>query len=110
MEIEKRYEIGYHEIGADEDHIHFLIQSVPVLTPYSIVQTTKSITAKEIFKRFPEVKKMLWGGQFWTSGYYINTVGQYANETVIAKYVKEQGKHYKQIYRSGQSNLFDNAD
>jgi len=106
LEIEKRYEIGYLEIGADEDHIHFLIQSVPTLTPYSIVQTTKSITAKQIFKQFPEVKKMLWGGKFWTSGYYINTVGQYANEQVIAKYVKEQGKQYKQIYR-GQSSLFD---
>ena len=107
LEIEKRYEIGYHEIGADEDHIHFLVQGVPTFTPYSIVQTTKSITAKEIFKRFPEVKRMLWGGKFWTSGYYINTVGQYANEAVIAQYVKEQGKKYKQFYRIKQKSLFD---
>ncbi len=89
LEIEKRFEIGYHEIGTDEDHVHFLIQSVPTLTPHSVVQITKSITAKEIFKRFPEVKKMLWGGKFWTSGYYINTVGQYANEKIITNYVKE---------------------
>ena len=108
LEIEKRFEIGYHEIGTDEDHVHFLIQSVPTITPHSVVQTTKSITAKEIFKRFPEVKKMLWGGKFWTSGYYINTVGQYANEKVIANYVKEQGKHYKQLYR-GQPCLFDDV-
>ena len=107
LEIEERYEIGYHEIGADEDHIHFLAQGVPTFTPYSIVQTTKSITAKEIFKRFPEVKRMLWGGKFWTSGYYINTVGQYANETVIAQYVKEQGGKYKQFYRIKQKSLFD---
>ena len=109
LEIEKRFEIGYHEIGTDEDHVHFLIQSVPTLTPHSVVQTTKSIIAKEIFKRFPEVKKMLWGGKFWTSGYYINTVGQYANEKIITNYVKEQGKHYKQLYR-GQPNLFESME
>src|SRR3989344_2815811 len=66
LEIEKCYEIGYVEIGADEDHVHFLIQSVPSYLPSAIVQTTKSITAKQIFIRFPEVKRMLWGGKFWT--------------------------------------------
>lgn len=105
VEIEKRYEIGYIEIGADEDHIHFLVQSVPSLAPSKIVQTTKSITAKEIFRRFPEVKTMLWGGKFWTSGYYINTLGQYANEEVIQNYVKNQGQQYYQIYR-GTLSLF----
>lgn len=105
MEIEKRYEIGYIEIGTDEDHVHFLTQSVPAITPSSVAQTTKSITAKEIFKRFPKVKEMLWGGKFWTSGYYINTVGQYGNEKVISNYVKNQGRIYKQIYR-GTLSLF----
>jgi len=99
LEIEKRYEIGYVEIGTDEDHIHFLTQSVPALSPSVIVQTTKSITAKQIFKQFPIVKQMLWGGKFWTSGYYINTVGHYGNEKVISEYVKKQGLSYKQIYR-----------
>jgi REP element-mobilizing transposase RayT len=53
------------------------------------MQIIKSITAKEIFKHHPEVKKLLWGGKFWTSGLYLNTVGQYGNETVIKKYVKD---------------------
>ena len=99
LEIEKCYEIGYVEIGADEDHVHFLIQSVPSYLPSAIVQTTKSITAKQIFIRFPEVKRMLWGGKFWTSGYYINTVGYYGNEKIISDYVKNQGRSYKQIHR-----------
>jgi len=106
LEIEKRFEIGYHEIGADEDHVHFLIQTVPMLSPSMVMQTTKSITAKQIFKRFPEVKKLLWGGKFWTSGYYINTVGQYANEEIIKNYVKNQGKTYTQLYH-GQPSLFE---
>ena len=66
----------------------------------------KSITAKKIFEYHPEVKKLLWGGAFWTSGFYLNTVGQYGNEAIIKNYVKEQGKTYKQIYR-GQLKLFE---
>ena len=60
--IGERYEINFVEIGADEDHVHFLIQSVPMMRPKDIVQKTKSITAREIFSRHPEVRKKLWGG------------------------------------------------
>jgi len=106
LEISHRYEMHFVEIGSDEDHVHFLIQSVPMMRPKTMVQTTKSITAKEIFKLHPEVKQKLWGGQFWTDGYYINTVGVHGNEEAIREYVKNQGKEYKQIYR-GQLALFD---
>lgn len=64
--IESRFEIFFIEIGADENHVHFLIQSVPMLCVKSIAQTVKSITAKELFRLHPEVKAQLWGGQFWT--------------------------------------------
>ena len=96
--ISERYEIYFIEIGADEDHIHFLVQSVPVIAPKRIVEIIKSLTAREIFKRHPEVKKMLWGGNFWTSGYYMNTVGHYGSEEVIKKYVQNQGKEYTKIH------------
>jgi len=104
--IGERHEMHFVEIGADEDHVHFLIQSVPILSPQRIVQIVKSITAKEIFRLHPEVKKKLWGGKFWTSGYYANTVGQYGNEKVIKEYVRKQGRTYHQIHR-GQLTLFD---
>ena len=106
VEIGKRYEISYIEIGADEDHVHFLVQSVPVMRPSDIVRITKSITAREIFKRHRELRKFLWGGHVWTSGFYMNTVGQYANEKVIQAYVEGQGKKYKRIHRD-QLTLFD---
>jgi putative transposase len=106
LEISERYEIHFVEIGTDEDHVHFLIQTVPMMLPTRFVQTTKSITAKEIFRLHPEVKQMLWGGKFWTSGYYLNTVGQFANEAIIKNYVKNQGKTYNQIYR-GQLTFFE---
>ncbi len=85
--ISQRYEINFVEIGSDEDHVHFLIQTVPMMRPKDVVQKIKSITAREIFCRHREVRRKLWGGQFWTSGYYMNTVGQYANEKVISEYV-----------------------
>ena len=106
IEISDRYEIHFVEIGTDIDHVHFLVQSVPMMLPKEIVQTIKSITARELFKQYPEVKRSLWGGKFWTSGYYINTVGQYGNEAIIKEYVKKQGLEYQQIYRS-QLKLFD---
>ena len=104
--IGERYEIKVIEIGADENHVHFLIQSVPIMSPSRLVQILKSITAKKIFRKHPEVKDLLWGGHFWTSGYYINTVGATGNETVIKEYVQSQGREYKQIYRD-QLTLFD---
>jgi len=96
--ISERYEINFVEIGADEDHVHFLVQSVPTNSPKKVIQTIKSITAKRIFRDHPEVKKKLWGGRFWTSGYYVNTVGQYVNAEVIKAYVQNQGKEYKEIH------------
>ena len=103
--IGERFEIYVIEVGADENHVHFLIQSVPTYSPTKILTTVKSITAKRIFKLHPEVKKKLWGGKFWTSGYYVNTVGQYSNFETIQKYVQNQGKKYYKIYR-GQLKLF----
>lgn len=98
IEISERYEIQFLEIGTDEDHVHFLVQGVPTLTVEKIVRTIKSITARLVFQRYPMLKKDLWGGNFWTSGYYANTVGQYGNMDVIKKYVENQGKEYKQVH------------
>jgi putative transposase len=83
LELGPRYSYTFLEIGIDEDHAHFLIQTVPNTWISGMVRTVKSITAREMFKRHPEVKKFLWGGQFWTDGYYINTVGQYGNLSMI---------------------------
>jgi putative transposase len=108
--IESRYEIHFVEVGADENHVHFLIQSVPMLSVKSIAQTVKSITAKELFRLHPEVKEKLWGGNFWTSGYYVNTVGQYANEDVILKYIQNQGEPkttYKMFHKNQLSIAFE---
>ena len=98
QEISLRYEIHFLEIGLDEDHVHFMVQGIATMTVSRIVTIIKSLTAREIFKAHKEVKKELWGGALWTSGYYANTVGQYGGEEMIREYVKNQGKEYKQIH------------
>ena len=98
--IAARYQIEFLEIGTDHDHVHFLVQCVPTYAPTKIITIIKSLTAREIFARVPTVKKQLWGGEFWTDGYYVGTVGQHATEEVIRQYVKNQGqeKDYQQLH------------
>jgi len=45
IEIAKRYEIVFLEIGLDKDHAHFLVQSVPMYSPTKLVRIIKSILA-----------------------------------------------------------------
>ena len=108
LEIAQRYELVFLEIGTDRDHVHFLVQSVPSYSPTRIVQIIKSLTAREVFARVPSVKKKLWGGQFWSDGYFVSTVGQHGNENTVRNYVKKQGRanEYSQLHQE-QLRLFD---
>jgi putative transposase len=110
LEIERRYEIKFLEIGKDRDHVHFLVQSVPTYSVTKLVRTVKSMTAREVFRRCPGVKRQLWGGEFWSDGYFASTVGKHGDEQVIARYVQAQGKshpqEYKKIHSANQLVLF----
>ena len=108
LEIAKRYDIHFLEIGTDKDHVHFLVQSVPMLLPKTIVQIIKSITAREIFLHNPDVKKQLWGSAFWTSGYFVNTVSKAGSEKTVASYVRSQGRkdEYTRLHKD-QLKLFE---
>jgi putative transposase len=91
-EIEERFEITIENIGADINHVHILCSFHP---KYSIGQTVrmyKNITAKELFKRHPDLRKLLWGGEFWTDGYYVSTVGEKGNWNIVKKYILNQGQ------------------
>lgn len=86
--------------------MHFLIQSAPTYNVTKIVTMLKSLTAKEVFKRCPHVKKKLWGGEFWTDGYYASTVGKHGNENTIGDYDKKQGTKYQKLYEDRQLPMF----
>jgi len=106
LEIEKRYQISFLEIGTDKDHVHFLVQSVPSYSVTKIVTMVKSLTAREVFRQCPQVKKQLWGGEFWSDGYFASTVSKHGDENTVANYVKQQGQTYEKLHENRQLKLF----
>ncbi len=108
LALSLRYEITFLEIGTDGDHVHFLVQSVPSYSPTKIVRTIKSLTAREVLAKCPQVKKKLWGGEFWSDGYFIASVGRHGNAQTVADYVRNQGnsQEYQQLHQQ-QLVLFD---
>lgn len=90
-EIAERYYLKFDAIGSDGDHIHLLVGAAPRYAPSRIMQIIKSITAKETFKTFPELREELWGGEFWSDGGHIDTVGDGRSLEHIRSYVEQQG-------------------
>lgn len=95
--LEERYHLKFETIGFDEDHVHFMLESVPSYSPSKIFQVVKSITAIELFKRHPDLKEELWGGEFWSDGGYVGSVGEGVNADVIRNYIKKQGRKSDQL-------------
>jgi len=95
-EISERFQLEFEQIGCDKDHIHILCSFHPKYSIGQVVRLYKSITARELFKTHPEIKKDLWGGEFWTDGYYVATVGERGSWEVVEKYIRNQGKEPKQ--------------
>ena len=91
-EIAERFPIEMETMGTDKHHIHLLCRTHPKRAPGRIVQIFKSLTAREIFRRKPAVKRVLWGGEFLTDGYYVATAGERANWQTVERYVQRQGQ------------------
>ncbi len=90
-EIGKRYSFFFETVGTDGDHVHILVGAAPRYSPSSIKQIVKSITAIRFFERFPEIKSKLWGGEFWSDGGFVGTVGEGINTEIIRNYIAKQG-------------------
>ncbi|WP_342225182.1 IS200/IS605 family transposase [Rickettsia endosymbiont of Urophora cardui] len=106
--IEDRYEIRFLEIGVDKDHVHFLLQSIPMYSPTKITQIIKSITSKKMFEKYPNLKEKLWGSEFWSKGYFMSTVGKHGDEQKLRNYVQNQGsgKPSYKAFQQKQLKLF----
>ncbi len=102
QEISTRYDIEFEKIGYDQNHIHLLISFPPKYGGSDVVRIFKSITAKQLFIRFPALKKELWGGEFWSDGFYMATVSERGNWQAVERYVANQGKTEE---KSGQLYL-----
>ena len=104
--IEERYEIEFEQIGIDANHVHYLISVAPKFSPGQVIGIIKSLTARELFRRHPELKKELWGGELWSDGYFVATVGEGGNNEVIRAYVAKQGNK-EQVEQLQLFNFFD---
>ena len=107
--ISERYEIVIDEVGFDRNHIHIFCGAPPRLSPLRVISIIKSISAKKIFEKFPKFKKEhLWGGEFWSDGKYIGTVGEATSEKVIRSYIRNQSLDKNQVdSRMQQLKLFN---
>ena len=92
-----RYYFKFEAIGIDEDHFHVVLGAAPRYSPSEIMGIIKSWSARLIFKKYPYIKKELWGGEFWSDGGHIDTVSEYGGLDRIKKYVKEQGRDVNQL-------------
>jgi len=95
--IGERYDFKFDAIGMEEDHLHILLNAAPRYAPSNVMQIIKSITARMIFKRFKEIRKELWGGEFWSDGGHIDTISDHGGMERIKKYVEEQGRKSDQL-------------
>ncbi len=96
--IQKRYYLWFEALGYEEDHIHLLIEGAPKYSPSRIMQICKSILAIQIFKKFPKLKEEeLWGGELWTDGGHIDTIGDGRGLEEVKKYIKSQGRSADQL-------------
>ena len=90
--FKERYAIEPSTIGFDQDHVHILCRFLPKYSGGQVIRTIKSFTGQKIFEQDPKIKAELWGGEFWTDGYYIGTISGKGNKEVIEKYIKNQGR------------------
>ncbi len=90
--IKERYAIEVSHLGFDQNHVHLLTRFLPKYSGGQVIKLVKSLSAKAVFREVPEIKAELWGGEFWTDGYYIATISGKGNKTVIEKYIKNQGR------------------
>lgn len=93
--IAENHDIVIDTMEVMDDHVHLFLSVPPKYSPAEVVQRMKSISAKEIFGEFPEVKNSLWGGELWNDGYFVRSVGDKVTAEVIRKYIKYQ--HNEQI-------------
>ena len=90
IRIAREYGWEIEELSVQSDHVHVFLHVPPKYAPAQVVQIIKSISAREIFKEFPRLRKRLWAGEFWGDGYFIRSVGDQVTAEIIQNYIRYQ--------------------
>ena len=101
--ISERYDFEIVELAVKRDHVHLFVSAGPEVSPSELIQTIKSITARKMFRRFPGIKRELWGGALWGRGYFVMSSGEGTTDEMIKQYIREQRTAWK---ANDQPNLF----
>jgi putative transposase len=103
-QIAEEYEFSIDTMEVVEDHVHIFVEVPPRYAPSQVVQIFKSVSAREVFRKFPELKKQLWAGEFWSDGYFVRSVGDKVTADIIRKYIEYQTHENNSM----QLPVFDN--
>ena len=103
--IADEYEFKIDTMEVMEDHVHIFVEVPPRYSPARVVQIMKSISAREVFSRFPALREQLWAGELWNDGYFVRSVGDKVTADIIRKYIEYQAHEDDSI----QLNMFDNS-
>jgi putative transposase len=87
-EVAEIYEFEIERMAVVEDHVHIFLSAPPKYAPGEIVRILKSRSAKVVFKEFTDVRRELWGGEFWSDGYFVRSVGDEVTAEVIRRYIE----------------------
>lgn len=72
------------------DHVHIFLQADHITAPVDIAKTLKSISAVQLFTKFPKLKaRKFWGSGLWSRGTYYASVG-HISEEAIRQYIETQ--------------------
>lgn len=88
--IAEEYGFSIDTMEVVEDHVHIFLEVPPRYSPAEVVQIMKSISGREIFKRFPKLREQLWAGELWNDGYFVRSVGDKVTADIIRKYIEYQ--------------------
>ncbi len=93
-EICKSYDYHFYCLGIGPNHVHLFVGAPPKVAPAVLVRVVKSLTGRQLFKQFPQLRKSLWGGEMWKDGYYVGTVGEGQTEEIVRRYISKQEEHH----------------
>jgi putative transposase len=105
IHIAEEYGFAIDTMEVVEDHVHIFLEAPPRYAPAEVVQIMKSISGRELFKKFPKIRKQLWAGELWNDGYFVRSVGDKVTADIIRRYIKYQSHEDS----SSQLTMFDKS-
>ena len=103
QQVADEYEFTVDTMEVMEDHVHVFLEAPPRYSPARVVQIMKSISGREVFKRFPKLREQFWSGELWSDGYFVRSVGDQVTADLIRRYIEYQA----QEQTSSQPRLFE---